>query len=230
MMHKYEEAAWRERMCSGGKGGKGKTKLSVYVQVKNKLCAEWFLRMDRQLVRRWVRLRAGVEELEVELGRRACLRREERVCRCCSEGEVEGVVHFVGECGAWAGQRAGMWEALSGVNDRWIRRVRVVRGWGVTDRVNWILRGGEGQQQERAIVVRCVIGMLYDRDKLKGVVRREKASEGGRKKRQRKDKKGKGIVVEGVRGGDKGGRKIVDDMRGKKKRRKVCGGWWRRSG
>jgi hypothetical protein len=221
MMHKYEEAAWRERMCSGGNGGRGKTKLCVYVRVKKDLCAEWFLRMDSQLVRRWVRLRAGVEELEVELGRRRGLRREERVCQCCSGGQVEEVGHFVGECSAWAGQREGMWDELSGVNDRWVRRVRVVRGWGRTDRVDWILRGGEGHQQERGIVVRCVIGMLYDRDKLKGVVKRERAIEGGNKRRQRKDKKRQRVALERVQEVGKEGRKMVEDRGGRKKKQKV---------
>jgi hypothetical protein len=209
MMQKYEEAMWRERMCSGGPGGRGKVKLSVYIRVKKNLCAEWFLRMDRSLVRRWVRLRAGVEELEVELGRRKKVRREERLCQCCSSGEVEEVGHFVGGCSSWAGMRQGLWDGLSGLNERWMRRVRVVRGWGRMERVDWILGGGEGTHEARGIVLRCVIGMLCERDKVRGVGRGKKVNKGGKEKGKVKGRKRKGMLVAvgGVRRGRAGRKK-----------------------
>ena len=97
------------------------------------------MKEDRQL-------RAGVEELEVEMGRRKGLMREERVYVCCKVGEVEDVGHFVRGCEAWVDQRRGMREQLNGISERWGRRVRVVRGWGRRERVDWILRGGQGKR------------------------------------------------------------------------------------
>ena len=58
---------------------------------------EWFLTESRVWVRRWVKLRGGVEKLEVEMGRYKGLLREERVCKWCGEG-VEDIRHLLDEC------------------------------------------------------------------------------------------------------------------------------------
>ena len=119
-----------------------------------------------------------------------------------------------------------MWEQLSGVNERWVRRVRVVRGWGRRERVDWILRGGEGKQEERRVVLCSVIGMLFARDKVRRVVRQDKGGERGKKRRRvRENKKFKefarGQVLEVMNKMESKGVGIFADQGGRRKIKKT---------
>ena len=75
-------------MVYGGRGGRPNVKLARYFRIKTKLSREWYLREDRVWVRRWVKLRAGVEELEVERGRARGIVREARTCKFYCAGAV----------------------------------------------------------------------------------------------------------------------------------------------
>ena len=44
------------------------------------------------------RLRGGTAELVMEVGRWQGMRREDRVCKDCGNGEVEDIDHFVMRC------------------------------------------------------------------------------------------------------------------------------------
>ena len=41
-----------------------------------------------------MKLRGGTAELRIETGRWCGLRRDERICKTCDEGEVEDVEHY----------------------------------------------------------------------------------------------------------------------------------------
>jgi hypothetical protein len=86
---RWEEQKWRWGMVR--KGYNAKVKLETYMRVKKRLEKEWFLTKRRVWVRRWVRLRAGVERLEVELGRYRGVKRWNR--RCSTSNNVDGCSH-----------------------------------------------------------------------------------------------------------------------------------------
>ena len=106
-----------------------------------------------------MRLRAGVERLEVEVGRFKGLVREERLCRCCSDGCVEDEEHFLVECVRWEGLRGEMWGELLRVDPA---AVRVVVGWVKWRMVDWVLRGGNRRVCE--VVMRHVTRMVHERE------------------------------------------------------------------
>ena len=54
------------------------------------------------------RLRRGTAELGIEVGRWHGVRREERVCKECGNGEVEDIDHFVMRCEYVAEERVRM--------------------------------------------------------------------------------------------------------------------------
>jgi uncharacterized protein YhaN len=136
MMQHREEREWREGMLTGGRGGVPKTKLARYMRIKTKLQKEWYLREDRVWVRRWVRLRAGVEEIEIERGRCKGLSRGKRICKFCDSGEVEDEEHFLDRCGRWKEGRQELRRRLIEVN---LRRWRVATSWSSMERTDWIL-------------------------------------------------------------------------------------------
>ena len=51
------------------------------------------------------KLREGPAELRVETGRWTGLRREKRICKQCTSGEVEDEMHFVLHCEALSEER-----------------------------------------------------------------------------------------------------------------------------
>ena len=53
-----------------------------------------YMRIQRVLTK----LRGGTAEFRVEMGTRTRMRREERICKQCTSGEVEDEVHFVLHC------------------------------------------------------------------------------------------------------------------------------------
>ena len=65
------------------------------------------------------RLRGGMAELGIEVGRWHGVRREARVCKECGDGEVEDIDHFVMRCKYLAEERSGMEILLIDRVDRW---------------------------------------------------------------------------------------------------------------
>lgn len=154
-----EELRWRGRMIGGG-GMKVKTSLERYMVIKKKLRAEWFLGESRVWVRRWVRMRGGVQELEVsrERGRRA---RRKRVCYWCKLGCVEDENHFWGECEKWEKQRTALWKELGNLDKRTIGDVV---GWNVEKKVDWLMMGGNKKVRMR--VLKGMTRWMYEREKM----------------------------------------------------------------
>ena len=127
MVGEEEQKQWRRRMV-GRKVGQAKVKLLRYMMMKTELKKEWFLELDRSWVRRWVRMRAGVESLKVELVRHRGVWRRGRVCRWCESGEVEHVGHVLDVCGKWDKERREMWEGIRKEDEKGVRRMWGSRG------------------------------------------------------------------------------------------------------
>ena len=128
MMGEEEQKQWRSCMGGGGKK-RAKVKLLRYMKMKKVLRKEWFLELDRSWVRRWVRMRAGVARLEVEMGRHRGVWRRGRVCRWCDRRKVEDVVHVVDECEYWKKERKGIWAGIGKEGEeRYRGRNRKMRG------------------------------------------------------------------------------------------------------
>lgn len=186
MMQAREEGRWRKGIMTGGAKGAAKTKLMRYARIKTKLVREGFLGEDRVWVRRWVKLRAGVEDLEVERGRRRRIPRKERVCTFCRQG-VEDEDHFIEKCERWREERKEMRRRVEVVSSR---RWKTVTAWGANERVDWLLRGAEGKKKSR-VIMKAVVCMLFARDRARRVIERVK------KKRDDKQR-GEGCKVEVV--------------------------------
>ena len=116
-------------------------KLVDYTRMKYRPEKEWFLSESRVLVRRWVKLRAGVEQLEVEMGRYKGIVRAHRICQACGEG-VEDVQHVLDICVRLRERRKSMWSKLAAID---VKMVRVALGWSTRDRVDWLLKGARGR-------------------------------------------------------------------------------------
>ena len=96
------------------------TKLEFYCTVKNNFCKEQYLDnvqnyFDRVSV---TRLRISAHRLEIELGRRSKLPREERTCKYChikdSQVTTESEMHFLENCHAYRSPRE---KFISKIND-----------------------------------------------------------------------------------------------------------------
>jgi hypothetical protein len=198
MIWAREESAWRGRMIGGG-GMKVKTSLERYMMIKKNLRAEWFLGESRVWVRRWVRMRAGVQDLEVnrERGRRP---RSTRICNWCSLGCVEDEKHFWGECEKWEEQRTALWREVWQLDKR---TVGDVVGWNVEKKVNWLMRGGNKRVRMR--ILKSMTRWMFEREKLG----RGKDERGERTKKREKER------------GTRVGHNPI--------RRKIIGGYLRRS-
>ena len=109
-----------------------------------------------------MKLRAGVEQLEVEMGRYKGILRADRICQACGEG-VEDVQHVLDRCVRLREWRKSMWSKLAAID---VKMVRVALGWSTRDRVDWLLKGGT--RQMRGCVMREVVCMLMQRDEEEG--------------------------------------------------------------
>lgn len=74
---------------------------------KNKYSISGYLSkiMNQKTRSLFTKLRLGVLPLEVEIGRRRGLPREERLCKLCNHNAVEDEIHFIFECPALKNQR-----------------------------------------------------------------------------------------------------------------------------
>ena len=100
-----ETMKWRRTMI-------GKTTLTRYMRIKNRLRRETFLKRHRTGVRRLIRLRAGVERLHMVRGRYRGTKTEDRKCLVCCSGEVETETHVIEECVGVYDERCDMWKKI----------------------------------------------------------------------------------------------------------------------
>ena len=150
MIFRRAEAEWRESIWRGGKRGMALTMLERYARIKKTLRSEWYLNRSRVWVRQWVRMRGGVQELEVTVGRRRApqVPREDRLCRHCHHGVVEDEEHFWLHCPRWAEQRDELWGDMFEVDD--MVTGGVLQG---SDRakLDWLMQGGSKKVKEVAL-------------------------------------------------------------------------------
>ena len=126
-----EQRDWRRNMI-------GKSTLLRYQRIKSMLKRESFLRIPGWIVKRLVRLRGGVERLEVVRGRRSRCRREDRKCLVCKSGEVEDEDHFIDGCPALDEERMAMWRSIFDIL-RCPYKIRELREMTEEERVDWVL-------------------------------------------------------------------------------------------
>jgi hypothetical protein len=159
MIWRREELRWRKRMLGDG-GVVAKVTLERYMRIKKKLRPEWFLGESRVWVRKWVRMRGGVQDLEVsrERGRRA---RWKRICYWCKVGCVEDQRHFWDECDKWKTWREELWKELWEIDKEMVGEVV---GWGVEDRLDWLMKGGS--LKTRMKVMKGMTRWMYEREKM----------------------------------------------------------------
>ena len=69
--------------------------------------------------RRMAKLRGGTAELGIEIGRWHGLRREDRVCKECGNGEVEDTDHFVMRCAYIVKERERLKNLMSSRVEGW---------------------------------------------------------------------------------------------------------------
>ena len=90
-VRKREEDAWRRRVAS-------RPRLGTYRKIKRSLELEEYLDvLEGQRKRNIIEIRSGVNQLEMEQGRRRKVKREDRVCKICA-CEVEDEEHFLLRC------------------------------------------------------------------------------------------------------------------------------------
>jgi hypothetical protein len=130
---------WREELERG-------VKTRRYREMKGNWGYEKYLDCDctRWEVANYVKWRAGVYELRVEVGRWERLSREERVCEFCDSGEVEDELHCLLRCTRWEERR----------------RLVAWRGNSEEEFVRWWLGGtdsrGAAELEETARVMRGI--------------------------------------------------------------------------
>jgi hypothetical protein len=160
MVFRREEARWRESIWRGGQKGLALTTLERYARIKRTLRSEWFLNRSRVWVSRWVRMRGGVQELEVTRGRRMSpqVPREDRVCRQCHHEVVEDEEHFWLHCPRWAEQREEMWGDMFEVDD-----MATGGALRMSDkaRLDWLMQGGSRRVKE--VVLRGMVKWMHAR-------------------------------------------------------------------
>ena len=124
----------------------GKVTLHRYMRIKTLLRQEPFLKNNRVGVGRLVRLRAGVERLQVVRGRFRGVERSKRCCLVCGSGEVEDELHFIEECEMLCDQRRELWSniARTSMHDCMKMRLDLMT---VHERVDWLL-GSEVHRRE----------------------------------------------------------------------------------
>ena len=97
MKHILKCMAWRR--AREGRREEAIVKASPKLEVMRRLmdcrCKARCVEIDCKRQRRMLmKLRGGTAELRIETGRWCGLRRDERICEMCEEGEVEDVEHF----------------------------------------------------------------------------------------------------------------------------------------
>ena len=91
-----KDTAWRRVRAVWREKAKGSSKIEMIGKLMDNECKARCVGMDCNRHRRMMaKLRGGTTELGIEIGRCCGLRREDRVCKECVNGEVEDTDHFV---------------------------------------------------------------------------------------------------------------------------------------
>ena len=89
--HILKCTAWRRAR----EEARARPKLEVMGRLMDCRCEARCVEVDCKRERRMLmKLRGGTAELRIETGRWCGLRRDERICKMCDEGEMEDVEHF----------------------------------------------------------------------------------------------------------------------------------------
>ena len=83
-------------------------KLTVECEVESS-CTFLKSKVERRMM---LKLRGGMVEFQIEMGRWHGLKREEQVCKECDSGEAEDVCHWLLQCSAWDHLRQPLLEAM----------------------------------------------------------------------------------------------------------------------
>ena len=147
-----------ERENDGEWGSGGEDDVGKIYEDKEEIATGVVLGESRVWVRRWVRMRGGVQELEVsrERWRRV---RSKRVCYWCKLGCVEDERHFWEECDKWKTWREELWKELWEIDKEVVGEVV---GWCVEDRVDWLMNGGI--KKMRMKVMKGMTKWMYERE------------------------------------------------------------------
>ena len=91
-----------------------KPKLRTYCTYKNKLEPEKYVITNLAPHERSIlaQFRLGTLPLEIELGRFASLKCEERICKLCNDGSVEDEIHLLFNCKTYAKERKDFFEKV----------------------------------------------------------------------------------------------------------------------
>ena len=93
--HILKCTAWRRAREGWKEEARARPKLEVMGRLMDCRCEARCVEVDCKRQRRMLmKLRGGTAELRIETGRWCGLRRDERICKMCDEGEMENVEHF----------------------------------------------------------------------------------------------------------------------------------------
>ena len=98
---------------------KGRTldKLRTFKTFKNNYKLENYINMklDKQMIFNFARLRISNHFLEIETGRYKKKMLEQRLCKICNDDFIEDEMHFLMKCKAYRSERSEVFEKLNGL-------------------------------------------------------------------------------------------------------------------
>lgn len=123
-LSKYQDLIWRTEqdqfLSSATEKIKSEAKLHLFANAKDGLSISNYIKSLKNRQKRSVlcKLRMGVLDLEIELGRRAGTLRDQRFCKLCHLNIVEDEIHFTMECPALADCRSPGYNKLLSLNPK----------------------------------------------------------------------------------------------------------------
>ena len=115
-----KDIAWRRVRAEWREKAKVQSKLEMIGKLMDNECKARCVGVDCKRRRRMLtKLRGGTAELRIEIGRWHGLRREDRVCKKCGNGEVEDINHFVMRCAYVVKERERLENLMSSRVEGW---------------------------------------------------------------------------------------------------------------
>ena len=115
-----KDTAWRRVRAVWREKAKRRSKLEMTGKLMDNECKARCVGMDCKRRRRvMAKLRRGTAELGIEIGRWHGLKREDRVCKECGNGEVEATDHFVMRCAYAVKERERLENLMSSRVEGW---------------------------------------------------------------------------------------------------------------
>jgi hypothetical protein len=110
-LRKFDESKWQKAVES-------KPKLRLYKKLKKSLETEKYVKFNCSRAERshGAQFRAGILKINIELGRMARLKIEERVCPFCQNDLIEDELHFTFKCPKYENERKLMMRKLEEKN------------------------------------------------------------------------------------------------------------------